>query len=341
VVFASIVVIVLGLKAAASILSSVFLALFITMGFSPVIHGMRRRGAPVWLALVSVLVLIALGALVFVGVVAGSLVNLDEKLPVYEQNLSGLVAEVAAQIDRLDLDLSGIETTDVLQPGRIIDIVRGVLGAVFGSLSSVLLMVLIIAFMLGEAGGFSQKIEANMREGGFAQSVAEFSRDIRSYLFIKGWISAAATVPITVLYVVLGTDFALLWGLVFFVFSFIPNIGYVLSVIPPALLTLLELGWQRAVVLIIVHLIINTAVDNGIAPRYMGRGLGLSTLVVFLSLVFWGWVLGPLGALLSVPMTVMVKRLFLERFDETRALALLMAPGPRPLVEVESAEPGP
>jgi predicted PurR-regulated permease PerM len=126
------------------------------------------------------------------------------------------------------------------------------------------------------------------------------------------------------LYLALGTDFALLWGLIFFIFSFIPNIGYVLSLIPPAIVTLLEFGWERALLLIVINLIINTLVDNVISPRYMGRGLGLSTLIVFLSLIVWGWVLGPLGALLSVPMTVMVKRLYLERYEETRFLADLI-----------------
>ncbi len=338
-VAAAAVLVLLGMRAASDILNSLLLALFVSIGFSPIMHFLVRHGWPVWLSLLAVLGLILVVALVFVAVIVGSLTGLDENLATYENSLAALAGDIVGQLEAWGLEVSGIQMDELLQPSRIIGLVQTFAGAVLDSMTSVLLMLLIIAFMLADATSFPQRLRVAFPEdSNFPEAAAEFGKDIRSYLFIKGWISALAAVPITLLYVFLGTDFALLWGLLFFLFSFIPNIGYLLSLVPPAAVTLLEFGWQRAVVLIVVNLIINTAIDNVVAPRYMGRGLGLSTLVVFLSLILWGWLLGPLGALLSVPMTIMLKRLYLERYEETRFLAEMLGQpvGPHPA----EAKPG-
>jgi AI-2 transport protein TqsA len=115
--------------------------------------------------------------------------------------------------------------------------------------------------------------------------------------------------------------------MVFFVLSFIPNLGFVISVIPPFAVTLLEAGFTRAILLLVVIVILNTIVDNMIAPRFMGRSVGLTTLAVFLSLVFWAWALGPVGALISIPLTLMVNLLFLDSYESTRSLSLFLTGG--------------
>jgi AI-2 transport protein TqsA len=325
VVGGAIVLVVLGMRSASGIVNSTLLALFIAIGFSPMISSLRRRGWPTGLALAAAMACILIAGVLFIVIVVGSLQNLDQKLPVYEQNLSQLVTSIESTLTGWGVDVGNIDLGQVIKPDAIIKVVGSVVGAVINSFSSVLLMLMIIAFMLADASGFPAKLAAGCGpDSTLPRSMGEFSKDIRSYLFLKGWISLLATVPITILYLVLGTDFALLWGVVFFVFSFIPNIGYVLSLIPPAMITLLEFGWERALLLVVINLIINTVIDNFIQPRFMGRGLGLSTLIVFLSLIFWGWVLGPLGALLSVPMTIMVKRLYLERYPETQFIAVLI-----------------
>ncbi len=336
---AAAVLVLLGVRAASDILNPVLLALFVTIGFSPIMHFLVRHGLPVWLSLIAVLGLILVVAVVFVAVIVGSLTGLDENLATYEQSLSALAGDVLSQLEDWGLEVSGIQMDELLRPSRLIGLAQTFAGAILDSMTSVLLMLLIIAFMLADATSFPKRLRETFPEGSnFPEAAEEFGKDVRSYLFIKGWISALAAVPITLLYVFLGTDFALLWGLLFFLFSFIPNIGYVLSLIPPAAVTLLEYGWQRAAILIAVNLVINTAIDNVVAPRFMGKGLGLSTLVVFLSLIFWGWLLGPLGALLSVPMTIMLKRLYLERYEETRFLAEMLSQQVSP--NSGEAEPG-
>jgi predicted PurR-regulated permease PerM len=159
------------------------------------------------------------------------------------------------------------------------------------------------------------------------QSFERFSGTVRSYLFTKAWLSAIMTVIVAVIYYAFGVDFALLWALVFFVFSFIPNIGFVLSVIPPFFVTLLESGFWTAFAVVILVIVFNTIVDNVISPRAMGESVGLSSLVVFLSLILWAWVLGGVGALIAVPMTLMVKLLFLDSYDSTRPISEFMERG--------------
>ena len=147
------------------------------------------------------------------------------------------------------------------------------------------------------------------------------------FAFVIGSLSPIVAVIVTVVYYAFGVDFALLWGLLFFVMSFIPNIGFVLSVIPPFFIALMEFGFTRAAIVVIVVIILNSIVDNGISPRVMARSVGLTTLTIFLSLVFWAWVLGALGAILAVPLTMMVKKLVLESNEGTRWVADLIGSG--------------
>ena len=135
------------------------------------------------------------------------------------------------------------------------------------------------------------------------------------------------TVIVAVIYYAFGVDFALLWALLFFVMSFVPNIGFVLAVIPPFLVTMLESGFWTAVVVLLLVIVANTIVDSLIGPHFMSRSVGLSTLMVFLSLILWLWVLGGVGALIAVPMTLMVKHLFFDSYESTRPLSEFMASG--------------
>jgi AI-2 transport protein TqsA len=129
-----------------------------------------------------------------------------------------------------------------------------------------------------------------------------------------------------VVYYAFGVDFALLWGLMFFLLSFIPNIGFVLAVIPPFFVTLLEFGFTRAIIVVAIVIFFNGLVNNAVTPRFLGQKTGLSTLAVFLSLVIWAWVLGPIGALMSVPLMLMVKLLFFDSYESTRPLSALISP---------------
>jgi AI-2 transport protein TqsA len=176
-------------------------------------------------------------------------------------------------------------------------------------LSQALLLILIVAFFLAERGIRDQ----TFHPGGTAARVA---RDVRQYLIITALSGLGFSLLAYVLMLAVGTDLPLVWAVLAFIMNFVPNIGIILSVIPPVLLTLLELSWQRALVVLAVFLALNFVVDNLIKPRFMQSGLDVPPLVGLLSLVVWAYLLGPIGTLLALPLTIAIRRV-LEDADLT------------------------
>jgi predicted PurR-regulated permease PerM len=258
---------------------------------------------------------------------AASLTQLDDKLPVYKENLSRVTADARTWFDDRGIDIGGL-VSGALSPDSLIDIVSGLIKGGISALTNIGLMIFIVLFMISETFSFPKKLTDKVKMSARArQSFDRFSGTVRTYLFTKAWLSAIMTVIVAVIYYAFGVDFALLWALVFFVFSFIPNIGFVLSVIPPFFVALLESGFWTALVVVVLVIVFNTIVDNVISPRVMGQSVGLSSLVVFLSLILWAWVLGGIGALIAVPMTLMVKLLFFDSYESTRPMSQFMESG--------------
>lgn len=318
------VIVIFGMKYASSVLNPVFFALFLTMGVSPALYWLRRRGVPAWLSVVIIMILTVILLLVFALVMLSAVTQLDEKLPVYEQNLGELASKIQDWFARYDIDV-GTLTGDILSPGNILSAAKMLLSSMAGIFGNLFWLVLIFAFMIAEAYAIPARIADIHMDRRFAHSFVNFVDVTKTFLFTKGWLSAIMAVVSALIYWAFGVDFALVWGFLFFLLSFVPNIGFVLSVIPPFLLTLLESGFTRAAVVVVVIVVANGVVDNVIAPRIMSKSVGLSSLTVFLSLLFWGWALGGLGALMSVPLTLMVKLLFFDSFESTRVVSEIMA----------------
>ena len=324
---ACVTIVIYGMRYASGVLSPIFMALFIVMAMTPMIRWLRSKRIPNWATLVLMLVLIIVIGLLFLSLLAVSLQSVVEKLPAYQDRLETLLSSINQWFSARGIDASGL-LVDVLSAERLAGIAQGLITSLFSAFSNVLLMFLIVLFMTGEVFQFPEKVQAQFgAEGRFGKAASAFSQDTRSYLFIKTWLSALAAVVMAAVFYGLGVDFPLLWAMLFFLLSYIPNIGFVISVIPPFVVTLLEQSFLRAVIVVVVVVVVNAIIDNAISPRVMGRGVGLTSLAVFLSLVLWAWVFGPVGALISVPLTIMVKRLFLESFEETRFLADAMSSG--------------
>ena len=197
-------------------------------------------------------------------------------------------------------------------------------------------LVLIMAFMMIEAVKYPQKLlDALSSSGAVSESLARFGESMRSYVLINFVFGLIQAVLNTALLLALGVDFAILWGLVSFVLSFLPNVGFVLALVPPALLALLQYGFGRAIGVVVGFALVNVIVDTLIKPRFVGESLDLSPAVVLLSLIFWSWMLGPSGALLAVPLSLAMKFMF-ESFDETHWIAHLMSDA-KPASAAESA----
>jgi AI-2 transport protein TqsA len=316
--------VIFGMKYASGVLGPIFLAMFLTMGVSPALYWLRRRGVPAWLCVAIVAVATVIVVLLFLLVILSAVNQLDEKLPVYQDHLGTMIGNVQAWFSSHGVDVSSLTKT-TLSAGNIIGIAKTVLSSLVGVFGNFFLLILIFIFMVAEAYAIPSKIGRSHMDKKFARSFSNFSDVTRNFLFTKGWLSAIMAIFCTIIYVAFGIDFALLWGMAFFILSFVPNIGFILSVIPPFFVGLLEFGFWRSVIAIIVVVVANTVVDNVISPRIMGRSVGLSTLAVFLSVFIWGWILGATGALMSVPLTLMVKLLFFDSFESTRTISEIMS----------------
>ena len=201
-------------------------------------------------------------------------------------------------------------------------------GDIFSALSSVLtnafLVLLTVVFILLEVADFPKKLRTVLKNPERSLSTIEkFSQDAKRYLVIKTLISAAVGLVIWLWLLILGVDYQVLWGTLSFLLNYVPNIGAIIAALPVALLALVQLGVGSALLTVLGFVIVHIVVGNIIEPKVMGKGLSLSTLVVFLSMVFWGWVLGPIGMILSVPMTILVK-IALESYEETQGLAIML-----------------
>lgn len=210
-------------------------------------------------------------------------------------------------------------------PGTAISLAARLARSVGQLLSNAFLILLTVVFILLEAGGFSRKVnEAFGRKQGTSERGLEIVQSIQHYIVIKTWISLLTGILITAWLAWFGVSYAALWGLLAFLLNFIPNVGSIIAAVPAVLIAWVELSVLPAAACAAGFLAVNITIGNFVEPRVMGKGLGLSPLVVFCSMVFWGWVLGPVGMLLSVPLTMTV-RIALEGFDDTRWIAKLMS----------------
>jgi len=327
IVLASIFVVIVGLQWAQTVVVTFLLSLFIAVIAEVPVSLLRRWRVPPWLSVTLVMV-VMVGLITLVVLTLGTAVGeFTSRIPTYSDRIN---QELSRYVQRLPLpeDQSLAELVRDLGLSRMaLNLVSGLLDALRSTLGNALLIFFTVVFLLLEGSAFSSKLEAAFGES--RRPIRYFRRvieQLKHYLSIKTLISAVTRVAVTVLAVTVGLDFPLLWGLLAFLLNYIPNIGSILAAVPAVLLALIQLGAWAAAITGLGFLVINVALGNLVEPRLMGRGLGLSTLVVFLSLIFWGWVLGPVGMLLSAPLTMTLK-LALEDQEETRWLAILLGSG--------------
>lgn len=321
---ASFVIVIMGMQAASAILVPFLLAAFFAILCSTPLLWLQRKGVPKILALIIVILGIVVIGTILVRFIGSSLAGLTLALPFYEARLESQEAALFSMVEDIGIDISDMVITDIVSAEMVTQTAGNILSALGGLLTNSFIILFTVIFMLLEASGFPTKLRAAL--GVSDVSLAHFnriSRGITSYLIIKTWMSLLTGLGVGVGLTLLNIDFAVLWGLAAFLFNYIPNIGSIIAAIPAVLLGFIQYGIESALYVALLYLIINNIVSYIIEPRFMGRGLDLSTLVVFLSLVFWGWVLGPVGLLLSPLLTVIV-RIALESSEDTLWIAVLL-----------------
>ncbi len=327
IVTAALIVVIAGMKQAAPILVPFLLAVFIAVISFPLMSKLQEKGLPKGLSLILVIALvifIGTGLMVLVG---SSLTDFSQMLPVYKQKIS---TEWIAVIQWLSDH--GVSVTEGIKeninPAAVMGFASSILKGFGSVLTNSFLIILAVTFILAEATGFAQKISSlnadneSSNEKSFSQV---FVDKLRSYMGIKTIISMITGLIIGIAMWLIGVDYSVLWGVLAFMLNFVPSIGSIIAAVPAILLALVQLGFSTALLVAGVFLVVNIVIGSFIEPKYMGKGLGLSILVVFSSLIFWGWVLGPVGMLLSVPLTITIK-LALDSKPETQWLGHLLGP---------------
>ncbi|MBE0368349.1 MULTISPECIES: AI-2E family transporter [Pseudoalteromonas] len=324
VILASLFVVLAGIKLASDIVIPFILAAFIAIICNPLLKFFARFHIPKGIAIVLVICLITAIGMSLAGLVGQSLTDFSKQLPQYREELQNKfiwTVNIAAQYNIL---IDKNQLISLFDPGKMIDMATNMLTGFGGVMANVFLIILTVVFMLFEAPMLSKKVHLALDDPQMKmQQIDRFLDSINSYLAIKTMVSLATGFCAGLLLWVLGVDYFVLWAVVAFLLNYIPNIGSMIAAVPAVLLALITLGPIVAGIVAVGYIIINTVMGSIIEPKFMGRGLGLSTLVVFLSLIFWGWLLGTVGMLLSVPLTMVVK-IALEATEEGQWLATML-----------------
>ncbi len=323
---AAFVIVVAGMRAAESLIVPLLLSAFIAVIAAPPLFYLQRRGLPDWLALLLVIAgVVGIGALLVL-LVGGSVKAFQSNLPLYQDRLGEQAAGVLALLRGYGVDISEEMLYTFLDPKKAMAMVGQTLSGLGGALTNTFLILLTVIFILLEAAGFPAKLHKMLDEAALPLKHFEtITFNIKRYMVIKTSTSLLTGVVITLWLTILGIDYPILWGTLAFLLNFVPNIGSIIAAVPVVLLALIQLGSGAALWTGLGYLLVNNVVGNIIEPRFMGRGLGLSALVVFISLVFWGWVLGPVGMFLSVPLTMTLK-IAMDASESTRPIAILLGP---------------
>ena len=329
---AAFVIVVAGMKLAAPLLVPFLLAAFISIMIAAPFNWLQCKGLPAGIAL-----LVVLGVLVVLAMLVGSLIGSSVQeftgtFPVYEARLKAISEDFVNWMHGVGIHTSSGLLSSYADPGKVMKMTANIIGSMGNMLTNSFLILVTVVFIMLEAASFPDKWR--VARDNAETSLARFSAaatTINQYMGIKMLTSLATGVAVVVLLALVGVDYVVLWGVLAFLLNFIPNIGSIIAAVPAVLLALVQLGAPAALVAAGGYLLINTVVGTFLEPRYMGKGLGLSTLVVFLSLIFWGWVLGPVGMLLSVPLTIAIK-IALDSQPNTRWMAVMLGPRIEPVM---------
>ncbi|NMO52275.1 AI-2E family transporter [Actinoplanes sp. TBRC 11911] len=323
------------MRGVAGIIGPVFLALMLTVTVSPLTGWLRRRGVPVWLAtLATILTSYAILALLG-GALVISMYRLVGLLPEYEQQFANLRNDVIAQLNNI-----GISTQQVrdwisgADPRTIANWVEALAGGLASLLSNTVFLLAVLLFMCIDAVNFPARLRSVAGDRPqVVTALRSFSQGTRRYLLVSTIFGLIVAVVDTLLLWALDVPLPVLWGLLAFITNYIPNIGFIIGLVPPALLALLQGGVELMVTVIVLYCVVNFVIQSVIQPKIVGDAVGLSATVSFLSLVFWAWVLGALGALLAIPLTLLAKGLLVDVDPSTTWINALLSGGAAPKAE--------
>lgn len=319
-VAAALTIVLAGVRATSGIFGPAVLALVLVVTVHPIRRPLLRRGLPTWVVSLVVVVtvyLLLIGVTVSVVYAIGRLAAL---LPSYTADLHGYARDVGAWLEDRGVGRDQASAmTDAVDLSRLLTLASNIFGAVLGVASNLFFIVTVVLFMGFDAPATQQvlgRVRASRPD--LVDALSSFARGTRTYMAVSAGFGLIVAVIDGIALHLMGVPGAFVWAVLSFVTNFIPNIGFVIGVVPPALIGLLEGGPRLMIGVLVVYSLINFVIQSIIQPRYVGDAVGLTPTLTMLSLVFWAWALGPLGALLAVPMSLLVRALLIEADPDAR-----------------------
>jgi AI-2 transport protein TqsA len=328
VIIAALVIIIGGVNQAQPVLVMFLVSIFLAVIGTPLVLWLERKHIP---SVVAVLTVVAgmITLLLMIGAVVGTSLNsFSDALPYYQTRIQEKASVLKALLAKKGIGVTDKVLLEYINPVKVMSLTAGMVGGLGSVLSNMVLILLTVTFILLEASSFPVKLRAVL--GNPQAAFPHFTRfvgDIKRYMVIKTVISLTAGILIWIWLSILGVDFPVLWGFLVFLLHYVPNLGSIIAAVPAVLLALIQLGMGHAALAAAGYLAVNFILGNVVEPRLMGRRLGLSTLVVFLSLIVWGSLLGPIGVVLCIPFTMTLK-FACESSEETRWIAVLLGREP-------------
>ena len=316
------IIIMTGIYAAQSILNPLLMALFITIILMQPLSWLRKKLSSGWA--ISLVIVGFLGLyLGFIGLLNKSVMLFIDQASNYEENLSAIVASTNEILEQYGINLLVLGESS-MNPSKIMSYASSLMGGLGDLMSNEFTFLLFTIFLISEIPESTVKldylVQGDQKSKDFLSGIGV---KIRHYLSIKTVTSLATGILIAIALAVLGVDFPILWGFLAFLLNYIPTIGSILAALPAVALALVQLGFQGALVTGIIYLVVNMLIGNVVEPKMMGKGLGLSTFIVFLSLIFWAFLLGAVGMFLSIPLTMVIK-IILEQNPSTKWMAVIL-----------------
>jgi predicted PurR-regulated permease PerM len=321
---AAVIVIIYGLQAAKVLLVPFLLAVFLALVAVRPMLWLQARRIPATLAALLVVILMMLIIAVAGTIVGSSIADFTAALPAYQARLDTMVEASLGFIARFVYDPESVQSlADVVDPGWAMGLAATILNGLRDVLTNTFLILFTMVFILLEVSSVRVKVQAAFGRSSTFEGPRRFLSNLGRYLGIKTIVSMITGLTAGIMTWIIGLDFPLLWGMLAFLLNYVPTIGSIIAAVPTVLMALVQLGLPEATTTAIGFLAINMVFGNMVEPRLMGYGVGISPLIVFVGLVFWGWVFGPVGMLLSVPLTMTLK-MALESDERTRWIAILI-----------------
>ncbi len=326
VIAAALVVVIFGINQAQSVASLVLFSLFLALIGTPLVLWLEKKHIPSFIAVFSVMAGMISVLFVIGGVVGASINTFSDELPNMQQRLQVQVLSLKPLLEENHIHINEKVLVNYFNPGSIMELVSKLFTAIGSALSDIVLVLLMVTFILLEASSFPVKLRLVLGDPqrAFPQFTL-FAGDIVRYMVIKTLISLATGIIIGLWLWFLGVHYAVLWGFLAFLLNYVPSVGSTIAAIPAVLLALMQLGIGSALLAMAGFMAVNFILDNIIETKLMGHRLGLSTLAVFLSLLLWGSLFGPMGMVLCIPLTMTLK-FACENNKETAWIAVLLGP---------------